>query len=440
MSTDPPVGIHDLNFATTSLVLTHDELARHTGANPAKYRHGIGQTSMSIPAADEDIVTLAANAAAPVIGRHGTDGIRTLLFATESGIDQSKAAGVYVHRLLGLHRNVRVVELKQACYGATAALQLARALVLTDPDQQVLVLASDIARYDLDSPGEATQGAAAAALLIAARPAIAVLNTPSGLYTRDVMDFWRPTYRSTPLVDGKKSVDTYLEALTATWHDYRARGGLPFEKLRALCYHQPFTRMAHKAHHHLLKTVGTTPTSQAVIEAIGATTGYNEAIGNSYTASVHLALASLLDSDAPLDGETIGLFSYGSGSVAEFLTATVVPGYRTALRTGAHRRGITDRTPLTYDAYRALHGRLLPTDGREHLLPHQTDGTYRLAGVNAHQRLYTATPDRSSQAPCEDQYDEPRRNEVRAAHSREATGHERLAQHGRPGFPPTRSG
>lgn len=35
MPTDPSkasVGIHDLTFATTSLCLTHEELARHTGA------------------------------------------------------------------------------------------------------------------------------------------------------------------------------------------------------------------------------------------------------------------------------------------------------------------------------------------------------------------------------------------------------------------------
>ncbi|MFI5867540.1 hydroxymethylglutaryl-CoA synthase [Streptomyces sp. NPDC051546] len=392
MRTDLPVGIHDLTFATTSLVLTHDELARHTGTNPAKYRHGIGQTSMSIPAADEDIVTMAANAAAPIIERHGTDRIRTVLFATETGIDQSKAAGIHVHQLLGLHRNVRVVELKQACYGATAALQLACALVHADPRQHVLVLASDIARYDLDSPGEATQGAAAAAILITTHPAIATINTPSGLYTRDVMDFWRPNYRTTPIVNGKKSVDTYLEALDLTWHDYQQQGGIPLEKLRAICYHQPFTRMAHKAHHHLLKTTGTTPTTQA----IKATTTYNETIGNSYTASLYLALTALLDSTAPLDGETIGLFSYGSGSVAEFLTATLQPGYQPHLRTQAHQQAIADRTPLTYDTYRTLHTAQLPTDGTEHRTPHHTHGTYRLAGTNAHQRLYEAGPARTS--------------------------------------------
>ncbi|MFD9429654.1 hypothetical protein [Streptomyces sp. NPDC060002] len=59
---------------------------------------GIGQQSMSVPAADEDTVTMGAAAAAPIIARHGTDRIRTVVFATESSIDQAKSAGVYVEK------------------------------------------------------------------------------------------------------------------------------------------------------------------------------------------------------------------------------------------------------------------------------------------------------------------------------------------------------
>ncbi|MEU0687333.1 hydroxymethylglutaryl-CoA synthase [Streptomyces uncialis] len=393
MTSDPAevtVGIHDLTFATTSLCLTHEELARHTGAPVAKYHHGIGQTAMSIPTEDEDIVTLAADAAAPIIERHGSDRVRTLLFATETGIDQSKAAGVYVHSLLGLPPHIRVVELKQACYGGTAALQLACALVRSDPTQKVLVLASDIARYDLDSPGEATQGAAAAAMLITAAPGLVELSTPCGLFTRDIMDFWRPNYRTTALVDGKASLDAYLDAVDGTWLDYRAHGGLPFEKLRTVCYHQPFTRIAHKAHRRLERAAGHTSTARAIDAAIAPTTTYNQVIGNSYTASMYLALAALLDSDTDLGGDDIGFFSYGSGSVAEFFTGTVNPTYRAHLRVDAHQAHIARRTAISYAAYRELHTRALPTDGTPHEVARRTDGRHRLAGIRDHQRQYRA--------------------------------------------------
>nr|AHX39391.1 hypothetical protein wt6.14c [Streptomyces sp. WT6] len=390
MPPDTPIGIHDLAFRTTSLALTHSELARHTGANIAKYHQGIGQYAMSIPAADEDIVTMAAEACTAVLERHGSERLRTLILATETGVDQAKAAGVYVHSLLGLPPQIRVVELKQACYGATAALQFAAALVRQAPDEHVLVVASDIARYDLNSPGEATQGAAAAALLIGAHPAVAALDRISGLHTHDVMDFWRPTYRTTALVDGRKSLDAYLEALEGAWLDHQKRGGLPLQSLHTVCYHQPFTRMANKAHRHLLR-LAPTSTRAPDSTALAATTHYNRTVGNSYTASLYLALASLLDHTAGLDDADVGLFSYGSGCVAEFLTARITPGYQQHLRTEEHSAALSARRRVGYDEYRQLHDQSLPTDGSTLHIPGASRNAYRLAGIDAHRRIYCRT-------------------------------------------------
>jgi hydroxymethylglutaryl-CoA synthase len=102
MPEDFAIGIHGLSVATTQYVLTHDTLAAHNGSDVAKYHRGIGQRSMSVPAADEDIGTMAAAAAAPIVARHGADRIRTIVFATETSVDQVKAAGIHVHSLLGL--------------------------------------------------------------------------------------------------------------------------------------------------------------------------------------------------------------------------------------------------------------------------------------------------------------------------------------------------
>ncbi|MFI1224277.1 MULTISPECIES: hydroxymethylglutaryl-CoA synthase [unclassified Streptomyces] len=382
------VGIHDLSFATTRFALPHTELARHNGTDIAKYHIGIGQRSMSVPAVDEDIVTMAAAAAAPVVARHGTDGIRTVVLATESSIDQAKAAGVYVHSLLGLPSATRVVELKQACYAGTAALQFALGLVHRDPAQRVLVIATDVAKYDADSPGEATQGAAAVAMLVSADPALVRIEEPSGLFTADVMDFWRPNYREAALVDGQESISAYLQAVEGVWKDYRERGGRALGEFAAFCYHQPFTKMAYKAHRHLLHCCGEDTDDAVVGRVLGRTTAYNTVIGNSYTASVYLALASLLDDADDLSGQPVGFLSYGSGSVAEFFAGTVVPGYREHLRTAAHREAVSRRRPIDYAAYRELRAHVLPVDGGDHLLPTQTEGPYRLAGVSRHKRLY----------------------------------------------------
>lgn len=382
------IGIHDLSFTTTEFVLPHTALAEHNGTDIGKYHLGIGQQSMSVAAADEDIVTLGAAAAEPLIARHGTDRIRTVVFATESSIDQAKSAGVYVHSLLGLPSATRVVELKQACYGATAALQFAIALVHRDPEQQVLVIASDISKYELDSPGEATQGAAAVALLVSKDPALVRIEGPSGLFTADVMDFWRPNYRDTALVDGQESITAYLQAVEGTWKDYTEQGGHALEEFSAFCYHQPFTKMAHKAHHHLLNTCGYDTDGAAIKHAIGQTTAYNALVGNSYTASVYLGLAALLDQADDLTGRSVGFLSYGSGCVAEFFAGSIVPGYREHLRTKEHREAIDRRRTLDYAAYRELHERSLPADGGDHPTQAQTTGPFRLAALRGHKRIY----------------------------------------------------
>lgn len=341
-----------------------------------------------MPAIDEDIVTMAATAARPIIDRHGADRIRTVLVATESGVDQAKAAGLYLHPLIGLPATARVVELKQACYSGAAGLQFAAALCAREPDQAVLVIATDIARYDLDTPAEPTQGAAAAAILVTADPAIAELEPVSGIFSADVTDFWRPNYRSTAVVDGKLSITAYLAAAASAFTDYRRRGGRGFDDFAAVCYHQPFTQMAYKAHRHLLEGRGRAPATAALDSVLAATTHYNRVIGNSYTASLYLALASLLDHTPDLTDRPIALLSYGSGAVAEFFSATPAPGYHQHLRTQAHHDALAQRKPLTYDHYRTLHRTQTPTDGAHHTLPEDTNAPFRLAAITSHKRIY----------------------------------------------------
>ncbi|PPG32439.1 hydroxymethylglutaryl-CoA synthase [Pseudoclavibacter sp. RFBG4] len=386
-----PIGIHDLAFATGSRVLDLSVIAERLGTELEKYTIGIGQERMSITAADEDVVTMGAAAAKQIIDRHGVEGIRTVLFATETGIDQSKAAGVYVHQLLGLPATCRVVELKQACYSATAALQFAAALVARDPRQRVLVIASDVARYELDSSGEPTQGAGAVAMLVASDPDLVVIEPGSGVFTSDIMDFWRPNGRVTALVDGKYSIRAYLQAVENAWSDYAAQGGFPISEFSRFCYHQPFTKMASKAHRHLIKTAGGDLDAGVLDAQIASTLKYNRIIGNTYTASIYLALLSLLDSDEELDGAKIGFLSYGSGSVAEFFAGTVQPGYRQHLRAEENRAVLEARVPIDAAEYLVWHERRDPSGLGEFTLPNETPGPFRLAGFTDLKREYTST-------------------------------------------------
>lgn len=380
------IGIHDLAVATASHVLDLDLLAERAGVDPAKFHIGLGQDQMSVPGPDEDVVTMGATAAARILERHGAEGIRTLFFATESGVDQSKSAGVFVHSLLGLPTSCRVVEFKQACYSATAALQAAAALVARNPHERVLVIASDIARYDLDSAAEATQGAGAVAMLVASNPALMTLEPITGIYTADVDDFWRPNDSVTAVVDGKLSISAYLDGIAAAWDDYRAQGGISIDQIDQFCHHQPFTKMAAKAHRHLGEHTGLALTA----ESYEASTGYNRRIGNTYTASLYMALAALLDSSDDLAGTRVGLFSYGSGSVSEFFTGVVSSTYLEARRRDETESLLAQRTPINIDHYRELHASAHLTSQHDTAIAPESAGPYHFVGVSGRARQYTS--------------------------------------------------
>lgn len=378
-------GIESISFHIPQQYLDLATLAERNGANPSKFSRGIGQEKIAIPQHDEDVVTLAAEAARPIIEAHGSDGIDTLLFATETGIDQSKSAGIYVHRLLDLPSQCRNVELKQACYSATAAIQMACGYVARKPDRKVLVIASDVSRYDLDSSAEATQGCGAVAMLISSNPKIMEIDPISGCHTEDIMDFWRPNYRKTPLVDGKFSALKYLHSLAHAWTDYQNNGGRSHSDFVQFCYHLPFSRMGEKAHRHLA-SINETQVDQAKCEP-GMV--YNRQIGNCYAASLYLSLTSTLENyEGDLSGKHIGMFSYGSGAVAEFFSGTVQPGYAEHLFTERHKGLLEGRQSLSYDEYLELWHAPDPQDGSEIVISPGARGHFRLAKIDDHKRHY----------------------------------------------------
>jgi hydroxymethylglutaryl-CoA synthase len=384
------IGIDAISFYTPAYYLDLKTLAAARGVDPDKYVLGIGQERMSVPPPDEDAVTQAASAARRILARDGARDIELLLFATETGVDQSKAAALFVHGLLDLPARCRAVELKQACYSGTAGLQLAVAWIARNPGKRALILASDIARYELRSPGESTQGAGAVALLVSENPRLVELDPASGFVAEDVMDFWRPNYREEALVDGPYSTRLYLHTLSLAWQQYTALSGLGYRDHDRFCYHLPFTRIAAKAQSRLARECGEPePSADDLRRLTGDALTYNRITGNTYSASLYEGLAALLDTSAePLDGLRAGFFSYGSGCMGEFFGGRVRPGYRDHLFAKEHRAMLDGRTELFIGQYEDLFHMAIPRDGGEHLFAQYRTGPFRLSGISQHKRVY----------------------------------------------------
>jgi hydroxymethylglutaryl-CoA synthase len=379
-------GIDKIAFHSSNYYLDLRILAEKRGSDPL----GLGQHKMSMAAPGEDIVTLAANACAKILTDQDREQIETILFATESGLDCSKAAGIYLHKLLNLPERCRVLELKQACYSATGGLRLVLPWLRENPNKKILLVASDVARYALNSSGESSQGCGAVAMLLAANPRILAILEPSGIYTEDVMDFWRPLYHEEAIVDGKLSCELYFKALEKSWAQYQELSQRKFGDHARFCYHTPVPKLVERAHLRLAKIngLGKLP-EEKMEEQLQKSLIYNREIGNCYSASLGLSTISLLENDSSnLSGKYLGLYSYGSGCVGEYFCGEVVAGYQKMLHQKEHQELLKNRQELSFAEYQKFYHFKLPKDGSSFTLPSYRTGKFRLKAINQDQPQY----------------------------------------------------
>lgn len=383
------IGIDKIGFYTPHLYVDMEKLAFARNEDPGKFLIGIGQEKMAVAPVTQDAVTLAVNAALEILTDEDKEKIDFVIFGTESGVDHSKAAAIYVHRLLGLKPEVRAVEVKEACFGATAGLQMAKGHIALHPESKVLVLGSDISRYGLNTPGEVTQGAGAVAMVVSAHPKILAIEEPSVYHTEDIMDFWRPVYSDSAYVDGKFSNEKYIGFFQTVWQQYREKTGFTLSDFEAICFHMPYTKMGLKALRTVLDETDEDG-RERLLAHYETSKSYNKIVGNIYTGALYLSLLSLLEQNTKIEaGARIGLYSYGSGAVGEFFAGILQPGYREALQPARHQQMLDARKEISVAEYEAIFTTSLPNDGSAVTLPVNEDpATVCLAGIEGHKRQY----------------------------------------------------
>jgi hydroxymethylglutaryl-CoA synthase len=371
-----PIGIDAISFYSPRYYLDLATLAKVRGVDPSKFQVGLGQFQMAIISPLEDIVTMALEAASDVVVGH-EEVIDLILFATESGFDFSKASGIYLQQLLKLNPYARVLEVKQACYGATGALQLAVDHIQLHPDRKALVLASDVAWYGFQSAGEVTQGAGAIAMLISANPRVAVVHAGK-FYTESNADFYRPLGSEVPVVDGKLSIRSYRDVLKKV---------APDKAFEYICFHQPFATMADKANEALKFPIK--PEALQLVKQLGSV------IGNIYNGSLFLSLISLLMyHKTTLAPQRIGMFSYGSGATGEFFELDLLASYSQGIHIQKFHDLVHHRLALTFEHYESfMHQFVAKEKSLDHLTNRSTlrpDQRYILKAIQAGHRIYEA--------------------------------------------------
>ncbi|MDN6899714.1 hydroxymethylglutaryl-CoA synthase [Oenococcus sicerae] len=385
------VGIDAISFFTPNLYLDLTDLAKARGVDPNKFTIGIGQEKQSVVPPSQDSVTMAASAGSMLLTGKSTDYINSIseiLFASESGIDNSKSGAVYLQTMLHLAKNVRTIELKQACYAGTFALMTAFDYVSLHPNERVLVVATDVARYGLKSAGEVTQGAGAVAMIVSSDPKLAGYNHDSVFQSQDLMDFWRPLDETDAIVSGKFSQEAYETFFANAWQDYIRRTGRRIADFKAFVFHLPFTKMGKKALDQIIDQADGQQQQNLERNRLAGQI-YGRQVGNIYTGSLYLSLISLLDHGDVQAGDLIAMFSYGSGAEGELYSLTLMENYQQAIKSHV-QKDLNARQRLSVLEYEKLF-KLFPKSSDDQSLMNEYDKSlFQLAEIKNHQRIYKA--------------------------------------------------
>lgn len=357
------VGIEKIRVYPTALKLDLGELA-HAREFDVNYVHDeLMVYERGVNPVWEDAVTMAVNAAKPMLSKEDLDSIGLLIVGTESGLDLEKSLSSWVHGFLGLPSNCRNFEIKSACYSGTAGLKMAASWLLSGmakPGQKALVIATDQSIPALGKPWEYVGGAGAVAMLISDEPAFLELAPQQfGVYSHEVTDVIRPM----PWMEigsGEQSLYSYMEGLQGACQDYTENVG--DEDLDSAfdynVYHVPFSGISFRAHKQLInydKTVSKQELHRSFETKAQPAIRFPQRIGGTYGASTFIALLSLVSNAQSLKpSDKIGVFGYGTGSCAELYLALVGENAKAVADTAALDTILDQRKSLSISDYEAL--------------------------------------------------------------------------------------
>ncbi|OAB31330.1 hydroxymethylglutaryl-CoA synthase [Flavobacterium fryxellicola] len=414
------IGIDAITFDVAKIHLPIKTLAKARNIDPEKLEKGLGLLKMTLPDTHQDTVVFGANALTKLITDHAIDltEIARIYVGTESAIDGSKPLSSFLVTLMEQNfgentlSECDVVDFTFACIGAVDAMQNCIDFIHLNPTKKAIVVATDFAKYDLNSTGEYTQGAGALAMLITANPRIIAIENHWATSTKGVFDFFKP-YRSIsktaitgnatnepwfenleseieihkdqPVFDGQYSNQCYMDRTRDAYFCFKKLKKTPetvYDSWNSIVMHLPYAFQGRRMlseiyaldasittisgnedaveYQNKLKEVSKSEAYKAfVAEKLMPAEIASSLIGNLYTGSIFMGLLSTLahfyDTEKEISGTTFGFLAYGSGSKSKVFEGTIQPNWKSAM-TGVHLFETLEKSlEIDFETYEKLH-------------------------------------------------------------------------------------
>lgn len=402
------VGIDSIAFDLPKIHLPIKVLAENRNIEPEKLVKGLGLHKMSFPDVHQDVVTFAANAVYKLIQQENLNpkDIARIYIGTESSVDSSKPIATYITSLLehqfgeGSFNYCDTLDMTFACIGAVDALQINLDFIRLNPTKKAIVVATDNAKYDLNSTGEYTQGAGAIAMLVTANPRVLAFTQVVGVSAQGVFDFFKPRryvikedilnttdnpewfgileneiafYKEQPVFDGQYSNQCYINRTSEAYFKYKEitnQKGKLYESWENILMHLPYCFQARRTfveifvkENNLTEDIKTISKSPEYLEFVNQTIFPSEIasgqVGNMYTGSIFLGMLSTLcfhlQENTNITNKKFGFIAYGSGSKSKVFEAEVQEHWQSVIEKTQLFETLNNSTEIDFGTYISLH-------------------------------------------------------------------------------------
>ena len=413
-------GIDALSFDVAKLHLPIKTLAEARKIEPEKLEKGLGLLKMTLTDVHQDSVVLAANALTKLITDHtlNLNEIARIYVGTESAIDNAKPIGSFLVDLMeqkfgeNTLAECDVVDFTFACIGGVDAMQNCLDFIRLNPDKKAIVVTTDIAKYDLNSTGEYTQGAGAMAMLITTNPRIIAFENNWATNTKGVFDFFKPhrtiskeaitgntnneawfdnleaeieIHKDQPVFDGQYSNQCYMDRTRNAYFSFKKlkkTSETLYQSWNSIIMHLPYSFQGRRmlseiyaldAQNSIISGNETPAEYQNKLKETSKTAEYktfvdeklmpaelaSSLIGNLYTGSIFMGFLSTLshfyNTNKEITGNTFGFLAYGSGSKSKVFEGIIQDQWKEALANVKLFETLEQSFEIDFETYEKLH-------------------------------------------------------------------------------------
>ena len=414
------VGIDSISFDVAKIHLPITTLAKARNIEPEKLEKGLGLLKMTLADSHQDTVVFGANALTKLIIQNSInlDEIARIYVGTESSIDSSKPISSFLISLMeqkfgeNILAECDVVDFTFACIGGVDAMQNCIDFVKLNPTKKAIVVTTDLAKYDLNSTGEYTQGAGAVAMLISSNPKIIAFENNWATSTKGVFDFFKPyrtvskeaitgnleneswfenleaeieIHKEQPVFDGQYSNQCYMDRTRDAYFSFKKlkqTEATIYNTWESIIMHLPYAFQGRRMLSEIYtldaddKTITGQEDAQEYQNKLKETSKSEEyknfvtkklmpaelassLIGNLYTGSIFMGLLSTLshfyDTNKDVSGAKFGFLAYGSGSKSKVFEGIIQPEWRAAVANCKLFETLDNSIEIDFDTYEKLH-------------------------------------------------------------------------------------